>query len=294
MTYENETMNLITIEQLPVVAERFSQMVEPVRMRVDEILAMDCTEETKKAVKSERASLNRFRDEMKAAVRSKKNELFAPWVAVESEVKRIDKICAEADEALKNKIGAVEAEEKSVKECALREYFDEKCAFFDIDWLEYESMSLTIRLSDSMKSLYRTVDTFVERIAADTEVILGMEDAPEIMYEYKKRLNLVSAVKTVAERKINTAAEAESLGIAKEKSEASASRTKEVERACEDAQKNESLKAPVCVCNDKNALVQNGDNSCKRYNAEFRVTGTLEQLRALKKFIVENGIEIIE
>jgi hypothetical protein len=294
MTYESETMNLITIEQLPVVAERFSQMVEPVRMRVDEILAMDCTEETKKAIKAERAALNRFRDEMKAAVRSKKNELFAPWVAVEDEVKRIDRICAEADEALKDKIGAVESEEKSAKERALRGYFDEKCIFHDIEWLEYESMPLTVRLSDSMKSLYRTVDTFVERIAADAEVILRMEDAPEIMYEYKKCLNLASAVKIVAERKINTAAEAESLGIAKEKSEASASRTKEVERACEDAQKSESLKAPVCVCDDKNTLVRDGDNSCKRYNAEFRVTGTLEQLRALKKFIVENGIEIIE
>jgi hypothetical protein len=294
MTYESETMNLITIEQLPVVAERFSQMVEPVRMRVDEILAMDCTEETKKAIKAERASLNRFRDEMKAAVRSKKNELFAPWVAVEDEVKRIDRICAEADKALKDKIGAVESEEKSAKERALREYFDEKCAFHDVEWLEYESAQIAVRLSDSMKSLYRTVDMFVERIAADAEVILRMEDAPEIMYEYKRGLNLASAVKIVAERKINTAAEAESLGIAKEKSEASASRAKEVERACENAQKSEGLKAPVCVCDDNNTLVQNGDNPCTRYNAELRVAGTLEQLRALKKFIVDNGIEILK
>lgn len=294
MTYESETMNLITIEQLPVIAERFSQMVEPVRMRVDEILAMDCTEETKKAIKAERASLDRFRDEMKAAVRSKKNELFAPWVAVEDEVKRIDRICAEADEALKDKIGAVESEEKSAKERALREYFDEKCAFHGVEWLEYESAQIAVRLSDSMKSLYRTVDTFVERIAADAEVILRMEDAPEIMYEYKKCLNLASAVKIVAERKINTAAEAELLGIVKEKSEASASRAKEVERACENAQKSESLKAPVCVCDDKSTLVQADENSRKRYNAEFKVTGTLEQLRALKKFIVDNGIEIIE
>lgn len=294
MTYESETMNLITIEQLPVVAERFSQMVEPVRRRVDDILAMDCTEETKKAIKAERASLNRFRDEMRTAVRAKKSELFAPWTAVEDEVRRIDRICAEADEKLKEKIGAVENEEKLVKERALKEYFDEKCAFFGIEWLNYEAVAITVRLSDSMKSLYRRVDELIERVAADSDVILGMEYAPEIMYEYKHGLNLASAVKLVSERKKNTAAEAEALNVAKEKNEAAASRTADVERVCVDAQKPESLKAPVCVSDGKSALEQTDESSCKRYNAEFKVTGTLEQLRALKKFIVENGIEIIE
>ena len=294
MTYEHESMELITIEQLPVVAERFSQMVEPVRQRVEEILAMECTDETKKAVKAERASLRRFREDMKSAVRAKKNELFAPWTAVESEVGRIDKLCEEADEQLREKISAVEDGEKHRKEVEVRDYFFEKCSALGIEWFGFEQAGIKIRLSDSLSSLLRTVDQITERIAGDASVIRTMDDAAAIMAEYKKVLNLSDAVKAVAERKRETAAEAEAIGMIKEKQAADSANAAAVQAVCTDAHDGESLKAPVCVCDDKSTLVQPGTGSDKRFKAEFRVAGTLEQLRALKKYMIDNGIEIIE
>ena len=294
MTYEHESMELITIEQLPVVAERFSQMVEPVRQRVEEILAMECTDETKKAVKAERASLRRFREDMKSAVRAKKNELFAPWTAVESEVGRIDKLCEEADEQLREKISAVEDGEKHRKEVEVRDYFFEKCSALGIEWFGFEQAGIKIRLSDSLSSLLRAVDQITERIAGDASVIRTMDDAAAIMAEYKKVLNLSDAVKAVAERKRETAAEAEAIGMIKEKQAADSANAAAVQTVCTDAHDSESLKSPVCVCDDKSALVQPDTGSDKRFKAEFRVTGTLEQLRALKKYMIDNGIEIIE
>lgn len=294
MTYERESMELITIEQLPVVAERFSQMVEPVRQRVDEILAMECTDETKKAVKAERASLRRFRDDMKNAVKAKKNELFAPWMAVEAEVGRIDKLCEDADEQLRKKISAVEDGEKRRRESAVLDYFFEKCSALGIEWLTFEQAGIKVRLSDSISSLLRTVDQITERIAGDTDVIRTMDDAAPIMAEYKKCLCLSEAVKTIADRKREIAAESEAIGMLEEKHAADSANAAAVEAICTDAREKKKLKAPVCVCDDKSTLVQADTCSDKRYKAEFRVTGTLEQLRALKKYMIDNGIEIIE
>ena len=294
MTYERESMELITIEQLPVVAERFSQMVEPTRQRVDEILAMECTDETKKAVKAERASLRRFREDMKNAVKAKKNELFAPWMAVEAEVGRIDKLCEDADEQLRKKISAVENGEKRRRESAVLDYFFEKCSALGIEWFTFEQTGIKVRLSDSISSLLRTVDQITERIAGDTDVIRTMDDAAPIMAEYKKCLCLSEAVKTIADRKREIAAESEAIGMLEEKRTANSANAAAVEAICTDAREKEKLKAPVCVCDDKGTLVQADTTSGKRFKAEFRVTGTLEQLRALKKYMIDNGIEIIE
>ena len=294
MTYEHESMELITIEQLPVVAERFSQMVEPVRQRVDEILAMECTDDTKKAVKAERASLRRFREDMKNAVKAKKNELFAPWMAVETEVGRIDKLCEDADEQLRKKISAVEDGEKRRREVEVLDYFFEKCSALGIEWLTFEQTGIKVRLSDSLSSLLRTVDQITERIAGDTDVIRTMDDAAPIMAEYKKCLCLSEAVKTIADRKREIAAESEAIGMLEEKRTADSANAAAVGAICTDAREKEKLKAPVCVCDDKSTLVQADTSSDKRFKAEFRVTGTLEQLRALKKYMIDNGIEIIE
>ena len=295
MTYINdETMELITIEQLPIVAERFSQMVEPVRQRVAEILSMECNEETKAAVKAERASLRKFRDDMKSAVRAKKSELFAPWMQVESEINRIDVICADADRDLKDKIDSVESEEKHRKELELRGYFYEKCDLRGLNWLEFERMGLKIRLSDSMKALYAAVDAFVDRIFDEVEVILGMEGRSEVFAEYKKCLNLSAAVEAVVERKKETAAAAETIGILNEAQVVAKEKAEELEKAIKSTSEGAKLSAPVCSTEAKSEPVQTATSSDKRYTAEFKVNGTIEQLRALKKFIIDNGIEILE
>lgn len=299
MTYEpiyEESVDLITIEQLPIVAERFSQMVEPTRERVAEILAMECTEETKNEVKKARTELRRFDEALKSAAKTKKNELFEPWNRVEAEIKRITSICADADVKLKAKIDAIESEQKRSKELEIREYFTEKRDSLGIVWLEFERMNLKIRLSDTLTALRKTVNEFTEKVAADVSAILAFENVTEearaeIMTEYKTRLSLGEAVKIVNQRRARVAEEA-----AKMKRQTEEKRIKEerVQAVCEAAQREEESERPLTPPREEKPSDETAEADSKVYTMSFRVSGTLSQLKDLKRYIIANNITILE
>lgn len=294
MTYEpiyEESLDLITIEQLPIVAERFSQMLEPVKSRVDEILAMECTEETKGEVKKARSELNKFNESLRRAAAAKKKELFEPWNRVEEEIGRITKICAKADGELKQKIAVIEDEQKRIKELEIRDYFAEKCAVLGIEWLEFERLGLKIKLSDSLTALRKTVDGFTEKIYSDVTAILSMPDNAEIMAEYKLYLNLGNAVKIVTERRERTAAEAERMEHLREEKQRRDERAQTIAEAAQNVEPAAKVLAPPKEEKQPDAAVE---ADSKVYTMNFRVSGTLAQLKALKRYIIDNNITIIE
>lgn len=285
-----ELTELITIEQLPVVAERFSQMVEPTRQRVNEILAMECTEETKGEVKKARAELNKFRKALSTAAKEKKNELFAPWNLVEAEIKRIDSICGDADAELQGKIGAIETAQKNEKKEEIQNYYAEKCNVLELDWLGYERMNLNIRLSDSMTALRKAVDQFTEKVSGDVTAILAMPDSAEILSEYKQSLDLGYSVKTVSDRKERIKAEAARLEQLKEEQQKAAEHAESVRKAAQSVEEqSEVLSRPEVI----QAPTEPVHPKEKVYTASFTVRGTMQQLRQLKQFIVDNNIEIL-
>lgn len=294
MTYEpiyEESLDLITIEQLPIVAERFSQMVEPTRERVSEILAMECTEETKSEVKKARTELRRFEESLKSAAKAKKKELFEPWNRVEEEIGRITAMCEEADVELKKKISAIEDEQKREKEVEIRDYFAEKCSVLGIEWLEFKRIGLNIRLSDSLTALRKGVDQFTEKIASDVTAILAMPDNAEIMAEYKLCLNLGNAVKIVTERRERTAVEAARMEQRKEDARQKEERAEAVLEVAQSIEETTKVLAPPKEEKLPDAAVE---ADSKVYTMTFRVSGTLSQLKNLKKYIIENDIKIIE
>lgn len=293
---EGAALELITIEQLPVVAERFSQMVEPTQARVNELLAMDCNEDTKNDVKKARSELRKFDDSLKKAVKAKKDELFEPWMRVEDEVKRISRICTDADILLKRKIDSIEVEQKRSKEAEIREYFAEKCGALGVSWLEFEKMGIKIRLSDSLTSLRKTADNYVERVAGDVTAIIALENVTdeeraEIMSEYKACLNFSGALVAVNQRRARIAEEVS--GLKKNAEEANAVN----ERSHAIREVAESAKAQGCPLTppiEQSCSTASVEQQGKVYAMSFRVSGTLEQLKGLKKYIVENNISILE
>ena len=285
-----ELTELITIEQLPIVAERFSQMVEPTRQRVNEILAMECTEETKGEVKKARADLNKFRKALNTAAKEKKNELFAPWNLVEAEIKRIDSICGDADAELQGKIGAIETAQKNEKKEEIQSYYNEKCKTLELDWLDYERMNLNIRLSDSLTALRKAVDQFTEKVSGDVTAILAMPDSAEILSEYKQSLDLGYSVKTVSDRKERIKAEAARLEQLKEEQQKAAEHAESVRKAAQNVEEQSEVFSRPEVIQVPTEPVQPKE---KVYTASFTVRGTMQQLRQIKQFIVDNNIEIL-
>lgn len=284
-----EDAALIRIDQLPAVEEFFSSMYEPVSLRINEILSAECTEETRKEAEIARAEVRKFKADIKSALKKAEAQLYEPWEKVLEKASNLTNLCDKADVELKNRIDSVKNVLKKEKEDALREYHAEKCAGLGIDWLTYEMIAPPIRLNDTLSALRKLIDKTTERVASDVSALLTMSDSAEIMAEYKSTLDLSASVRIVQARRERTTEEAKRIEEYTKRVETE--RAESVQKASQTAKaSSEHLSAPTA----KSSTEEPTTSQEKRYNMTFTVTGTIDQLKALKRFIIENDITIIE
>lgn len=279
-----DMQELIVVETLPQITESLESMIAPVRERVAELMTMECTEDNKQECKKHRASVRKTKDELRGALKQVKERILEPFISVEDKAAAIYTELDKADVCLKGKISQIEDAEKAEKEEQVRAYFCELRESLHIgDWLTFEAMNLKIGLSDSLKSLMSVVDTFLEKVAADMNLISRLPDSVEVMAEFRSTLNLASAVRTVETRKeqIERArAEEERRAIAAEEEKKRVSDLREAAKAYE------AVSAPVINKTAENEPVA----AEKRYKAAFTVIGTKKEILEVKKFLEERGI----
>ena len=118
----------------------------------------------------------------------------------------------------------------------------------------------------------------VDGVAQDMKTIGTMgENAPEIMVEYKKNLDLSLAISVVNERHLRAEEEREAVKRRTEMEEARA--------AGAPVREDTGAAAPQVVPKRvEQAAVE-------RLTVSFRVTDTRERLRLLKQFLVSNGYQ---
>jgi hypothetical protein len=164
---------------------------------------MDCTEDTVKFVKTERAALNKEFAAIEELRKQVKNAVMQPYNDFDAVYKQhiSDKYKA-ADAQLKNQIDTVESGVKQLKFDEIKEYFEEyrlSCGscygFVDID-----RAGLNVTLSASVKSLKEQAKAFIDRICGDLEMIETLERKDEILVEYQQHLDAPRAIKAVADR----------------------------------------------------------------------------------------------
>lgn len=276
--------NLIVVKAIPQITEYLDQMILPVRERAAELMAMECTDANKQYCKNQRALVRKTEKELRGVLEEARSQILAPFAEVEN---KANAICCElnkADLCLKGKISQIEDAQKAEKEERIREYFCELRESLNIgDWLVFEAMGLKIGLSDSVKSLMSAVETFLEKVAADMNLISRLPDSVEVMAEFRSTLNLTSAVRTVEARKeqIERArAEEERRAIAAEE------KKKRVSDLREAAKAYEAVSAPVINKTADNEPVA----AEKRHKAAFTVIGTKKEILEVKKFLEERGI----
>lgn len=284
---DNETIiiaDLISVESTLSLSEQFDNLREPLESRIAELLTLECTEETRKAVKEERAVLRKTRQEFADAVSGVEKQVLRPWALVKNKAKDLLERMDDADGQLKKKIDSVESGIKQQKEDEVRTYFDEKRQALALgEWCTYESANIAVLLSSSMKKLMEQVDSFLNTVADGIQLLGTMEDAAECIAEYKiNGYSAAGAVQTVRKRHEQIAA-AEAECRKQDKPEP-------VQRSQEPAL--DALTAPKAVplSAEEHELKQAQDV----HTMTFRVSGTLPQLKALKQFILDNNINIIE
>ena len=267
---------LIKVVQLPVIEEQLRSMKETVDKRVEEALSLVCTEETIQTVKSARAELNKEFQELEEQRKEVKKAVLSPYERFETVYKEcVSDAFKRADAALKSKVDATEREIKQRCEDGLREYFAELCAAERVDFVRYEQAGIVVDMASAKqktpKKLREKLADFVSGIARSMELISDMEDAEEIMVEFKRTLDAPAAISTVQERHRRIEAE----------KEAQAFREEQRAREAEAVAKVEAAASPT---------VEPPIEADKVYRCTFTVSATKPQLKKLKEFLIQEGI----
>lgn len=285
--------DLIVVRQLPVIEDQLRTVHDAILARVSVVLEMECTEETYKEVKKARSELNaQFR-----ALEDRRKEVKAQIEAPYKKFEAVYKACAgdlfaQADKQLAAKIAAIESGLKQKKADSVRAYFEEYRDSLGIpgDLVFYDRAGIVVTLSASAKSLKNQAKDFLDRISGDLALINTQEHKDEILVEYRKSLNVSQAVTTVTNRHT----EIERQRRMREEMAAVADRQRTVEKV---VQRAVEATAPQTVKDESIAMVlppvvverTEDAESSKQYSTAFRVTGSLDQLKALKKFLVDGG-----
>lgn len=261
--------NLIVLKQLPIIEEHLANVKVEATKKCDEALALVVTEDTVKDIKKVRTSLNKEFGELEKARKDVKAKINQPYKDFETIYNDAVNVYKDADAKLKARIDEAEDKLKEDKKQKVITYFNEYAESLSIDFVKYEDARINVTLSASMKSLKTEAKDFLDKINQDIALIDTQDNKAEILVEYKTSLNVSQAITTVVERHKAIEDEQSKITLEEEKHE----------QVQEVVQKVDEILAPPT---EEPTEIEE-----KVYIAKFKVTGTIEQLKALKKFLEE-------
>lgn len=276
---------IIVVKQLPVIVEQLQTIKAEVTEKINYAMSLVCDENTVKEVKSVRADLNKefaFWEDKRKEV---KRAVISPYEQFEAVYKDcITEVFKKADRDLKTKIDSVEAALKAEKEKEVCDYFEELCQAANIDFLTFGMANIKVTLSASMKSLKEQAKAFVDRVCDDLNLIQVQEHKDEVLFHYKKPdgfsfLNVSKSITFVAEKHKVIEAEKAKEAERQAKAEAEQRAAKRVDMVVEKLTPPTAVEPPV----EEEKILQ----------ATFTIKGTLAQLKEVKNFIIEKGIEML-
>lgn len=280
----SDTAELIRVVQLPEIEEHLQSIKVAVTKKVNDALSLVCTEDTVKSVKVVRADLNKDLKDFEERRKAVKKAIMSPYEQFEAVYKEcISDTYKKADAELKAKIDSVENELKEAKRAEVEAYFEECAKSVGVDFVKLSDLNLNITLSASVKALKRQVKEYFDKVIQDLALIATLEHTTEILVEYRKTLDVSDAVLTVQERHKAIAEQEKRNAEASIIAEKQAETVAKVEEAVQKSSAGE-ISAP-----EVEEAPPEGNEPL--YEATFRVTGTLAQLKALKKFLKDGGYQ---
>lgn len=265
--------NIIEVKQLPIIVERLKELKEDIESRTSAAVAMECTEENYKDIKKVRADLNKECKEYEDRRKAVKKAINAPYEAFEEVYKEcVTKPFKTADGELKAKIDNIEYGLKKQKHDKVLNFAEELKDSYSLGWLNINRIMPNVTLSASESSLIQKVSDELDKINTDVQAITDIE----VLAEYKKSLNLAQSSLIVANRRKEI-----------EEARLEAERKAHQEEIKQETEKKVEMLAPPVV------EEKPSKEEVKIYRMTFTVSGTKEQLKALKAFIIDNNIQII-
>lgn len=247
---------LIAITRLPEIKENLRSLRERWEQKARDAALMLCTDESVQSIKAMRADMRKEFDEADSLRKATKERYMAAWNDVESTWKEcVAEPFKRADASYKDTIDGFESTLKTELREKLERYFNELCAAEKIDFLTFDralqkggiKINLTDAKAKTPRKLQDALAAVTAQIATDMERISRMEDAAEIMTEYKRTLDFGAAVDTVQSRKRAIEAEREAAERRKEEAARRAEAIKKVEAAATPAPAPVPVPVPMPV-----------------------------------------------
>lgn len=301
--------DLIVVKQLPVIEEQLRSVKMAIQNRVNAVLSMECTEDTYREIKKARADLNAEFRELESRRKAVKAQVEAPYKAFEKVYKDCAAdIYAQADRELGEKIYAVEGGLRRQKSDAVQAYFSEyrESLRLPADIASYDFAGINVTLTASEKSLKKQAKDYLDRIREDLTLIDTLPDRDEVLAEYRKCMSVSKAVQAVRDRHARIEAERQRRLEAEEAARKVQEHTAEVEQVIaeeEELAAPEPAEAPADEVHAPAVEPDSEENAAEEAPAEpeatpaarfavaFRVVGTIDQLKAMKKFLIDGGYE---
>lgn len=266
-----EENDVIEIVQLPIIEARLNQIMTEINTKIEAVLALDCSPETCKVIKKERAELNKMYQDMENRRKEVKKKILEPYKQFESIYNKcVGNSFEAADKVLNERITAVEDTIKKAKEQEAKGYFNEYRESIGLseDDAPYESAEIRVTLTASIKSLKESAKKYLDKVLEDIKAIRCQPYADEIMVEYRGFRNVAYAITVVEKR--HREIETEQKRVARETP---------TNESTEDITAPKGLQSPI---------VSDDEEDGEIYNTTFTVHATMAKLRELKNFL-ENG-----
>ena len=194
-------LQVIELQQLPIIVERLHSVKADIEQRTADALSLVCTEQTYKSVKDARAQLTKEFKEYEAQRIAVKEKILEPYTEFEKVYRECVTVPFQtADTELKRKITDVTSGIVAQKTDVVQEYYNELVAAAGIDWMDDLTYRPKVNMSDSVTALKKQAKAFVDGIVSDVTAIDAMESSAEVMVEYRKNLDLPTAIKVVDNR----------------------------------------------------------------------------------------------
>ena len=273
-----EIKDIMRVETLPKIYQQLEQMSIEIDNEVNNALALDCTEESKQEVKKARANINKIKTELEDRRKTIKEQILQPYMQFESMYNSLikDKLVY-ADDTLKARILNIETQQINEKRENIKAYFEEYLESLHITFVHWDQLNIKIGLSDSEKKLREQVKSKLDTIANDIKLIELEEYRNDILLEYKQNgFDFAKAKLTVVNRMNELQKLQETMNQKQQQDE----QDKAIEQKVE-----EEITIPVEV------VEKPVDNATPIITARFQVYGTLEQIKALKQFMLDTDIK---
>ena len=281
----DDIKDLIKVKQPAIIEERLRAMQQQIEEKAAAAMALVCTAENLQTVKALRAEIRNDFAEIEEQRKAAKKIALASWNQFEAMYKEsIAETVSRVDADLKSKVSEVENGIKATCEAGLREYFTELCEAEGVQWLTYERAGIVVDMTSARqkvpKKLREKITQFVTGVSRGVSLIADMDCAEEIMVEFKRTLDATEAISIVQERHRRVEAERVSMQTRQEASRAESVHAAEVKSA------DEAFTPPSIV-----TPVNESQLEAEKCYVAFKVTGPLEQIIALKKFLMDGGYE---